>query len=80
LGLSAARKPRSGACAPGDVSSGGTSDPEADDETFGVFVFAGIRLACRIRVKKESTAPYAPLGCIHLQISSRTIIGRNHEE
>jgi hypothetical protein len=64
--LSAARKPRSLSGARGDSMNGGTPEPKANDEAFGVFVFAGVRLTCRVGVKKESTAPHVRLGCIHL--------------
>jgi hypothetical protein len=36
----------------------GAGDPDANDESLGVFVFAGVRVAGRIGVKKEPSAPH----------------------
>jgi hypothetical protein len=45
-------------------------DPDADHESFRVFVFAGVRLAGRIGMKKKPSAPQQRLAYIHLPISS----------
>jgi hypothetical protein len=42
----------------------------SDDESFGILVFSGVRLAGRIGVQEEPSAPHARLVCIHLQTSS----------
>jgi hypothetical protein len=46
-----------------------SADPDADDETFGVFHFAGVGLAGGIGMKEKASAPHARLVCIHLQDS-----------
>jgi hypothetical protein len=46
-----------------------TAVPDSDDEPFGILVFSGVRLAGRIGVQEESSAPHARLACIHLQTS-----------
>jgi hypothetical protein len=45
----------------------------SDDESLGILVFSGIRLAGRIGVQEEPSTPHARLACIHLQTSSHDV-------
>jgi hypothetical protein len=42
-------------------------EADANDEPFGVFVFAGVRFAAFGRVQEEPSAPQSRLACNHLQ-------------
>jgi hypothetical protein len=55
-------------------------DSDANHEAFRVFVFAGVRLAGRIGVKKEPSAPHERLACIHLPVSSSTAMSRTRSQ
>jgi hypothetical protein len=46
-----------------------TREADADDESFGILVFAGVRLAVFRRVQEETSTPRPRLACIHLRNS-----------
>jgi hypothetical protein len=56
----------------------GGGDADANDESFGVLVFGGIRLAGRFGVKKEASAPHSRLVYIHL-LSLLLLVYRSYE-
>jgi hypothetical protein len=45
-------------------------ESDADDESLGILMFAGVHLAALGRVEEESSAPQTRLACNHLQASS----------
>ena len=49
------------------AGSGGSDDPEANDESFWILMFAGVGLASRIGVQEKPSAPHMRLAFIHLQ-------------
>jgi len=53
--------------------TGGSSrfHPDANAESLGILVFAGVRLAAIGRVQEETSAPQTRLAYIHLQNSSQ---------
>jgi hypothetical protein len=52
----------------GSGRTGRTIESDANGESFGILVVAGIRLGIR-RVQEETSAPQLRLACNHLQIS-----------
>jgi hypothetical protein len=76
IGVGAVRPAAAGYPAPADHLSGHriTGESDADDESFGILVFAGVRLAFS-RVQEEPSAPHLRLACKHLQNSSANNIG-----
>jgi hypothetical protein len=42
-------------------------EADANDEPFGILMFAGVRFAAFGRVQEEPSAPRSRLACIHLQ-------------
>jgi hypothetical protein len=58
-----------------------TGESDADDEPFGIFVFAAVRLAAFGRVQEEPSVPQSRLVCNHLQqLLSRVIGARAKKE
>jgi hypothetical protein len=58
----------------------GSGDPDANDESFRILVFGGVRFASRFGVKEEASAPHSRLGYIHLLSLLFSNIGRTREE
>jgi len=58
----------------------GRSDPDANDESFRILVFGGVRFASRFGVKKEASAPHSRLAYTHLHSLLFKRIGRTREE
>jgi hypothetical protein len=49
--------------------------PRSNQETFGIFVLAGVQIGVVRRVKEETTAPHSRLAYIHLQKLLYHLIG-----
>jgi len=69
---SQARAPNLARTAAGELTRNGwavfsDSDSNSDDESFGILVFSGVRLAGRVGVQEEPSTPHARLAYIHLQ-------------
>jgi hypothetical protein len=50
-------------------------EADANDEPFGILVFAGVRFAAFRRVQEKSAVPRSRLVCIHLRSLLSQIIG-----
>jgi hypothetical protein len=65
------RAPNLASTAAGELTGNGWAMvSDSNDESFGILVFSGVRLAGRIGVQEEPSTPHARLACIHLQTSS----------
>jgi hypothetical protein len=69
--IGAVRPAAAGNAARADHLSGHrlAGESDADDESLGILVFAGVRFAAFGRVQEESSAPQSRLAYIHLQNS-----------
>jgi hypothetical protein len=55
-------------------------EADANNESLGILVFAGVRFAAFRRVQEEPSAPQSRLAYIHLQNSSAEIIDATKKE
>jgi hypothetical protein len=53
---------------------------DANDESLGILMFAGVRFTAFGRVQEEPSAPQSRLAYIHLQNSSAEVIGSTKKE
>jgi hypothetical protein len=59
---------RTGTAAAGDLTGRrARRNPDANAESLGILVFAGVRLVAVARVQEETSTPHSRLACIHLQ-------------